>query len=383
MIKHIITIFLPRCITLLSLIFMASCGKAIPTQTPTPTPTPVPQLPPVKMSPTGFEVNGEPFQFIGANSIYFGFYKEFGFSIEDAIRTARENGISVMRIYVLFGSSPWGGRPLEEYDRVLDIAAKNGMYVIVTLADCCQWRKGERPTQCDFTSAEGIAYYKADIERILHRQNTVNGKVYLNDTTILAWDIANEPQLFYFSNSEIHSWVSEIVSYVKELDPDHLVTMGINAGFDLYDTDGPHYSTLDVTSLDFFSFHYYGPNLGSKGVTCKPEEGLRLLKFRTETFASLGKPVVLEEFGGGSQAQVENALGRDMNESELNCWLKSFKDEMDTAFTAGASGVLFWGWGVPEEKTVSLWWKDEGHDVTEEEFCTLIKGYQPSIKKQP
>jgi hypothetical protein len=56
---------------------------------------------------------------------------------------------------------------------------------------------------------------------------------------------------------------------------------------------------------------------------------------------------------------------------------------MDTAFSAGASGVMFWGWGVPETMTVPLWWRYEDHDITEQEFCTLIREYQLPVPAEP
>lgn len=382
----------------ITLLFLTACGQATPAQTPTPTvvtmpetapapktpaPASTPQLPPVKITPRGFEVNGESFKFIGANAIYFGFYQEYGYSIEKAIKTAKENGIKVIRIYVWMDGATWGGRPFSEYDKVLDIAARNGMYVIVTLTDCCRGDWGvtketyfNKVPQCNFASTEGLELYKRQVESVLNRKNTVNGRLYRQDTTIFAWDLANEPELTYFTNTEINNWEREAVAYIKKIDPDHLVTMGINAGFDFYDANGAHYSALDVPGLDFFSFHYY-PNTGSKEEVCISNEYLKLIQFRTETFLSLGKPVVLEEFGRGSQRGLENILQRKVNERELACWLKGYQDEMDTTFASGASGVMFWGWGVVETKNVPLWWRDEDNDASQEEFCQLMRTYQP------
>jgi hypothetical protein len=89
-------------------------------------------------------------------------------------------------------------------------------------------------------------------------------------------------------------------------------------------------------------------------------------------FLSMGKPVVLEEFGVGS----ERVLGQPVSKATLADWLKAYKDQLDTVFAAGASGAMFWGWGVPETKTVPLWWRLEDHDRTETEFSALIRDYQ-------
>jgi len=75
----------------------------MPTTTSTPVPTINPQLPPVEINHLGFTMGGKPFRYIGANTIYFGFYEQYGFSIDEAIKTGKENGIDVIRIYLGFG----------------------------------------------------------------------------------------------------------------------------------------------------------------------------------------------------------------------------------------------------------------------------------------
>lgn len=363
----------------LSLLLLTACGLLSEETT---KPSPVPQLAPVKMDSTAFTLDGKQLRFIGANSIYLGFYEQYGFSIEEAIRTAKENGITVLRIYLWLGDGPWGGRALEEYDKVLDIAARQRVYVIATLTDCCPGDWG-RTTEayfktvphCDLTSEEGLASFKKHIENILTRKNTVNGKTYRDDTTIFAWDIANEPQLRYFQNSDVYNWLEEVVAHIKALDPNHLVTIGISNSSPLYDVPGPHYEALNVPGLDFFSFHFYPTDRYARSGLCNSDRYLDLLRSRTQILVSMGKPVVLEEFGFGSQRELEQALGRKPNDSELECWLRVYRDQMDAVFSAGASGVMFWGWGIPETKTVPLWWKYEDHDATEEKFCALIKEY--------
>ncbi|HLC01721.1 MAG TPA: cellulase family glycosylhydrolase [Anaerolineales bacterium] len=327
-------------------------------------------------------VEGSPFRFVGANAIYFGFYEEYGLSIEEAIQSAKENGISVLRIYIGFGRDPWGGRPYEEYDKALDIAAQNGMYVIATLTDCCcmggDWGQTSDTYYshvpfCDMANATGLASYKEYIKSVLLRRNTVNGKIYRDDTTILAWDVANEPALQIVTDVDLHAWLLEVTSYIKTLDAKHLVTIGIDASRSLYDSGGPHYEALNVPGLDFFSFHHNLPNYS------KVPQQLDQIAFRTRQFTAMGKPVVLEEFGIGSQ----RVLGQNAKKSTLESWVLAYKDQMDMAFAAGASGVMFWGWGVPETRTVPLWWKLEDHDITETEFCALIREYQIPTFAQP
>jgi hypothetical protein len=343
--------------------------------TPTPGPTELPQLAPVRVDGLSFTVDGKPFRFVGANAIYFGFYQDYGYSIEQAIRSAKENGIGVIRVYLGFGENTWGGKPFEEYDKVLDIAARNGVYVIATLTDCCcmggSWSQTtdayfSKVPYCNLTSTTDLASFEDYAKGIVMRKNTVNGKMYRDDTTILAWDLANEQALQLFSDSDLHAWLDAATKYIKSVDPNHLVTLGVDGSRDVYNKPGPHYDALNVPNLDFFSFHYNLPNYYAVA------SNLDSIRYRTEMLFSMKKPVILEEFGVGSERALPQAVNRNM----LDNWVQSYKDQMDTAFSSGASGVMFWGWGVPETKTVPLWWKLEDHDVTETEFTRLIKDYQ-------
>jgi hypothetical protein len=336
-------------------------------------------LPPVKVSGTDLIINGKPFRFIGANSIYFGFYKEYLFSIDDAIRSAKENGINVLRIDLGFGESTWNEKPMEEYDRAVDIAGRNGMYVIPILTDCCcmgsNWSQTlddyyKQVPYCKMNSIESLDAYKSFIKKILLRKNTSNGKIYKDDSTIMAWDIANEPYLLNYSSSEVSAWISQVSEYIKSVDPNHLVTFGLDASSDLYNSDGPQYKALDVPTLDFFSFHFNQPDYNTA------LQRLEAIQFRVEMFRSMGKPVILEEFGVGSQ----RIFRVYPDQATLERWIASYKYQFDATFSAGASGAMFWGWGIPETRRVPLWWKYEDHDITETEFCNLIREYQiPAI----
>jgi len=352
----------------------AAVDETTISETTTPVPTIISQLPPIEVNHLGFTIEGNPFRFIGANTINFGYYNEYNLSIEEAIKTASENGISVIRIMVGLGEETWDGKPFEEYDKVLDIAAKYGVYVIVTLTDCCclgcEWGPTEeayfsKAPYCNLTDTSGLSSFKEYIKSVLLRENTINGKIYRDDTTILALDIVNEPALQIFTDSDLNTWLLELTSYIKTLDTKHLVTIGVDASRSLYNSDGPHYEALNVPDLDFFSFHY---NLPDYSIV---SQHLDLIKFRTEKFISMGKPVVLEEFGVGSQRVIDTE-----EEGTLNSWLQAYKQQLDTVFSSGASGAMFWGWGVPITRTVPLWWMYEDHDATEADFCAMIKEYK-------
>lgn len=355
--------------------------------------TQVPALPPVTVKSQSFFVNNQEFKFIGANAIYFGFYKQYGYSIPEAIHSAKESGIKVLRIYLWLGSGPWGGRPMEEYDRVLDIAAQEGMYIIAVLSDCTpgDWGKTKEAyynvvPQCNLVQPSGIKIYEDRVAELINRRNTVNGKIYREDTTILAWDLANEPPLYDFTADEFHQWLSQVARYVKKLDPQHLITIGLSNQPKEYDGAGPLYDAWNVPELDFFSFHIYVSQRVRSDQICQSVEHLSLISKRTQILASYGKPVVLEEYGFGSLREIGGKETQDQRPDTMKCWLKVYKDQMDAAYSNGASGTMFWGWGVPETVNVPLWWKNEEHDSSETQFVDFLRTYQfpeTSFDKKP
>jgi mannan endo-1,4-beta-mannosidase len=173
-------------------------------------------------------------------------------------------------------------------DRCLDEMAKRGMRATMTLNDQWQWSGGfaqyiswahgneaiEYPpswnlsappqrTDChrcgwgDYTTAgdwnayvtygnqiytneEAETWFKGHIRAVLDRKNTVNGRVYKNDATIMTWEPANEPQPAVAStyldsrglqlppnpDDPLLPWIARISSYIKRRAPDQLVTTG-------------------------------------------------------------------------------------------------------------------------------------------------------------
>lgn len=73
--------------------------------------------------------------------------------------------------------------------------------------------------------------YKNYIHKIVTRVNTITGVAYINDPTVFAWELANEPhcndgyedKLGVPRGSIVRAWVAEMAAYVKSLDSNHMV----------------------------------------------------------------------------------------------------------------------------------------------------------------
>lgn len=340
--------------------------------TPTPTQTATSNQSFVKISGSDFLVENQPLRFIGANAPYFGFYKEFGLSIDDGIKTAQQSGLRVLRIYMGMNDTIWGAKSIEDYDLILDIAAKYGIYVIINLGDGCCYSNEPREDYfkrlpfADFSNEGNLTNFEKFIRTIVLHKNSINGRIYRDDPTILAWDIMNEPAVELFTPAELTSWLEKMTTFIKSIDPNHLLTIGINTSPGIYSTSGEHYTALNVPGLDYFSFHF------NTSFSSAEESQLDSIRYRVEMLRSMGKPVVMEEFGAGSR----RILPDNISAEELKDWVLVYKTQLDTAFSAGAAGALFWGWGVPETKQVLMWWREEDHDVSEIQFVQMLQEYQ-------
>ncbi|KAH9609603.1 hypothetical protein KSS87_014075 [Heliosperma pusillum] len=79
-----------------------------------------------------------------------------------------------------------------------------------------------------FSDSTIKGYYKAYIKAILTRKNSLSGVRYSEEPAIFAWELINEPRCDSNSSSSIlQAWITEMASYTKSLDQNHLVTVGL------------------------------------------------------------------------------------------------------------------------------------------------------------
>jgi mannan endo-1,4-beta-mannosidase len=141
---------------------------------------------------------------------------------------------------------------------------------------------------------------------------------------VLAWELGNEPRcgadgirnlprsLDGCNPEVIGAWIDEMSSYIKELDPLHLVTWGGEGGFNRESADwayngadgGDFDAELALPSIDFGTFHSY-PDWWSKTVPWTDQ----WIRDHAEAGRQVGKPVVHEEYGWLTDAKRLEYLG--------------------------------------------------------------------------
>ncbi|KAJ1998622.1 hypothetical protein H4R26_005389 [Coemansia thaxteri] len=73
-------------------------------------------------------------------------------------------------------------------------------------------------------------WYKEHIRAVVTRENSVTGTRYCDDSSVLAWELMNEPQIIESVGADGHAqlfrWINDTASYIASLDPRHLITTG-------------------------------------------------------------------------------------------------------------------------------------------------------------
>ena len=149
-----------------------------------------------------------------------------------------------------------------------------------------------------------MAGYREQAAVIINRTNTITKRRYIDDPTIMAWEIANEPRpMWPAANDAYRRWLAAAAADIRRRDPHHLITTG-------------HEGRIGTESLDLFEQVHADPNIGYLTIHIWPrnwgwyEKGdlaggyekaadmsAEYIDEHIAVARKLGKPLVIEEFG--------------------------------------------------------------------------------------
>ncbi|MBV9216753.1 MAG: cellulase family glycosylhydrolase [Acidobacteria bacterium] len=198
-----------------------------------------------------------------------------------------------------------------------------------------------------YTCEPCIAAYRKQVEYVISHTNSVNKRRYIDDPTIMTWELANEPRpMRPASNDAYLKWINESAAYIKSLDHNHLVTTGSEGWIGTVDKvlfERSHAST----DIDYITIHIWPKNWGwfKHG---EMKAGIGSLEFESGVYfdmnwfltRDLNKPIIAEEFG----------LPRDKESASPTASTKYrnrfFKIMLDyVGPNKGRPGVNFWAFG--------------------------------------
>ena len=187
---------------------------------------------------------------------------------------------------------------------------------------------------------------------ILSRTNRYTGLKYVDDPAIMSWQIGNEPRAFSKEAlPAFEKWIAEAAALIRSLDKNHLVSVGSEGAWGCENDLGAWTRISADENIDYCNVHLWPYNWG----WAKPDSLTEHLpracentkKYIDEHLAvcdSLGKPLVMEEFGyprDGFKFTLDSPTqGRD------GYYKYVFSLVADNAEQGGKfAGCNFWGWG--------------------------------------
>lgn len=365
----------------------------------------------ISVKGTQFYLKNKPYQFIGANfwaGMNLGSLAKTGDrkKLKRELDRMKKLGINNLRImaltegpdtepYRIIPSNNNKGNLDEKYliglDFLLAEMEKRNMYAVVCLSNFWPWSGGfaqylkwagdidsisypmdttkaqnwdlyMNETAQFYSKPKAIELYKKSIKKIINRTNSISKKQYKNDATIMSWELCNEPRGMK-NVKDYLAWINNSAKYIKNLDKNHLVTVGSEGLDDYKDYNGtPFVATHSSKYIDYTCVHLWAQNWNwydpknhdstfSKALTKVTE----YLSQHIEMAYKMKKPFVLEEFG----------IGRDNDSYDANATTKVRDEYYNFVFSEiykyakqkKAAGINFWAWaGESRPRKNGGWW---------------------------
>jgi mannan endo-1,4-beta-mannosidase len=375
---------------LLGFLVLSSCQSD---QTASPTPTPVTPKNPtsdnfVTASHGKFMLAGHSYYFIGAN-----FWQGMNLGVNgpsgnrnllnedlDQLQQLGVTNLRVMassegpntephRMVPALMDSPgvYDQSVLDGLDYLIAQMGKRGMKAVLVLNNFWQWSGGmgqyvswqEKtpiPYPGDYNTfmayvakfyacTECQTWYRAHIQAMIDHTNPYTGLKYRDDPTIFSWELANEPRRYPLD------WINSTAAYIKSLDPNHMVTTGSEGSPPGEDQN--FILTHQGAAIDYATIHIWPQNWGwydpNNPDSYANAEKLAIHYFQTHAVeaASLGKPLVLEEFGLARDSQpLQDIYNPNSPTTYRDQFYTAMFQQVLTAIGLGepVAGANFWAW---------------------------------------
>jgi hypothetical protein len=313
-----------------------------------------------------FCLDGRAFYFAGTNTydvFTFGFDWLPGEQYVDKPRIdahmarLQADGVTVLRLW-MFSHEDWQGFEAQEgvyteeefilFDYIMKSARDHFIRLIPVFENYweayggidkrLQWEglPGGQPNRWRFFNRSQcpgcFTQYRNYVQYALSRTNFFTGVRWINDPTVLAWELMNEPRYQDATPNEnttgttLRAWIDEMGQLVKSLDPNHLVGTGLEGQQTAYgyggDAGNPFVFIHQSPFIDYASGHMY-PTEGWAGLNFASARAL-LRRWISDAHNLVGKPFVLGEWNA---------------HSDKTTWWSEMYAEMEAS---GGDGDAFW-----------------------------------------
>ena len=307
----------------------------------------------VKVNDMHFEINGKPYYFGGVNmwyASYLGATPEGRKRLVKELDTLKSIGLTNIRILgaseksdllasiktaIQTGPGVYNENLLEGLDYTLAEMAKRNMKAVIFLNNYWQWSGGMsqyvnwttgkkivdpdegndwsgfmRYSATFYSNPKAIELNKKFITALITRTNTITGKKYIDDPTIMAWELSNEPRPGTDGDngkenmSVFIDWIYKTAAYIHSLDSNHLVTTGTEGTVGCIKNAEYFLKVHNCKDIDYVNLHLWPKNWGwfkANNITGTLDsskiKALAYINLHISLARQLHKPITLEEFG--------------------------------------------------------------------------------------
>ncbi|MBB6095133.1 mannan endo-1,4-beta-mannosidase [Povalibacter uvarum] len=368
----------------------------------------------VTIEGTQFRLRGKPYYFAGTNIWYGGYLGSAG-PTGDRDRLVREldqlkaAGITNIRILGMSEASElkravrpasmtepgkYDEQLLAGLDFFLAEMAKRDMKAVIYVNNFWQWSGGMSQYVSWFTGKpvvdpdvtrdwntfmdnSALFYavpaaqdaYREVIRTLVTRRNTLTGKLYSEDPTIMSWQLANEPRPGSDANGRANAeifirWIDETAAFIGSLAPNQLVSTGNEGWMGTAGDKDLFVESHKSPNVDYLTYHmwaanwsWFDPKDAEATYDSAWTKAQDYLNWHIDIAKQLDKPIVLEEFGinrdGGAFAVDAGTAFRDR-------YYKAVFDLLHRRAAEGApiAGSNFWAWnGAGRATNADFMWK--------------------------
>ncbi|GGC02548.1 mannanase [Novosphingobium endophyticum] len=159
-----------------------------------------------------------------------------------------------------------------------------------------------------YANPQATACFFSYVRTLVTRTNTITGTRYVDDPSLMAWQLCNEPRPGVSPDvmekvlPSYYKWIDDSAALIRSLDPNHLVSLGMEGTIA---TNG----RTDIVerahqNIDYMTAHIWPLNwewVDGKNLAGTWDSGKSKVEAYINTHVELankvGKPLVIEEFG--------------------------------------------------------------------------------------
>lgn len=160
-----------------------------------------------------------------------------------------------------------------------------------------------------YSNEEANKSFRKYLKFLVYRTNTITGKKYKEDPTIMSWQLANEPRPGRGEAGKKNfpafaKWINETAKYIKSLDNNHLVSTGNEGLAGCMESEELYKKIHNFNSIDYMNMHlwvlnwrWFDPLKAEETYPGAMKNVYDYIDKHIKFAAEIGKPLVMEEFG--------------------------------------------------------------------------------------